>query len=59
MKYVLITLWLIAIGFFVWEFANAEGLPKRYANAKPSSFRIVDSLFTVVTIATIWYIAKH
>ncbi len=59
MRWLLIVGWLVASSFFVWEFVNARNMPRRLAAAQPWSFRLVDSIFLVLTVTTIIYLFQH
>jgi hypothetical protein len=56
LRTILIIVWLVALGFFVWEFVNARKLPTMYGKASPNAFRIADVLFGAAVLLTLYYL---
>jgi hypothetical protein len=56
LRTILIAAWSLGLLFFAWEFVTAGSLPKRYAKASPTAFRVADILFGAVAALTLYYL---
>ena len=59
MNKLLMVLWTVALGFFIWEFVTANSLPAKYANLTPVFIRTVDVAFALITILTLIYLFRN
>jgi hypothetical protein len=53
MSLILIMLWVLVLGYVVWEFINAKHLPQKYAKLKPQTIRIIDIVVAALILFTI------